>query len=183
MIKSSALYLLGMISIVLLPLKSMAEIPSEDQLKTVFIYNFMRFSQWPEDKIKLPSYQACIYPANRFGDLFLQLEQQKIAGKKIEVKELSLLEGVENCHIVFLDALDKNELEKAVGIAEKNHVLTVSDQPRFAENGGMIQLLIEEGKVRFNVNHYRSQQATVEINSKLIGLAVHVIRKNSKILN
>lgn len=171
--------LIGVLAIFLTPLTVMAETAtSEDQLKTVYIYNFMRFVQWPEGKVQQPSYQACIYPNNRFGELFLQLERRKIADKIIEVKEISLIEDIKSCHVVFLNDIGKAELVAARAIAEKSHVLTVSDQHNFAEEGGMIQLFIEEGKVRFNINYHRSQQAAIEINSKLIGLAVHVIRES-----
>lgn len=170
---------LGMLAIMLTPLKGIAGITTENQLKTVYIYNFMRFVQWPENKIQQPTRQVCIYPSNHFGELLLQLEQRKIADKKIKVKVLSRLAEIKSCHVVFLNSISKAKLIKVVAIAEKHHVLTISDQHQFTNKGGMIQLFVKQGKIHFNINYYRSQLAMIEINSKILSLAAHVVRDGS----
>jgi hypothetical protein len=44
----------------------------------------------------------------------------------------------------------------------------------FADNGGMIRLLIVEDKVRFEINNTVAKKAGLNISSKLLSLAVRV---------
>ena len=50
-------------------------------------------------------------------------------------------------------------------------VLTVSDGAGFAQAGGMIELFVEGGRMRFAVNLDAVEQAHVRLSSQLLGLA------------
>jgi hypothetical protein len=55
----------------------------------------------------------------------------------------------------------------------------VSDMPRFAERGGMIQFILEENRVRFQVNLAAAQNAGLVLSSQLLKLAALVRRSSS----
>lgn len=155
----------------------MAGSATEDELKTAYMFNFARFVQWPEEKNQPKFFKFCIYPNNRFGELFLQLEQLQIGEKKIQVSELSSIRSIQQCHAVFIDSLPKKDLSRAMLIAKEHHVLTISDQNNFSDNGGMIHMFIKNGKIRFNINYDSSSDAKLTISSKLMSLASNIIRK------
>ena len=50
-------------------------------------------------------------------------------------------------------------------------VLTVSDIHGFSDSGGMITLVKDHGKLRFQINQKALQQANMSISSKIIELA------------
>ncbi len=154
----------------------MAGSATEAELKTAYMFNFARFVQWPKEKTQPQVFKFCIYPNNRFGELFFQLEQLQIREKKIQVSVLNSIRSIQQCHAVFLDSVPKKDLYTAMAIAKKYHVLTISDQNNFSDNGGMIHMFIENGKIRFNINYDSSSHAELKISSKLIGLASNVIR-------
>jgi hypothetical protein len=53
-------------------------------------------------------------------------------------------------------------------------VLTVSDASGFADRGGMIQFVLQSGKVRFEVNLAPASQAGLAFSSELLKVAVEV---------
>ncbi|WP_269619809.1 YfiR family protein [Zhongshania sp. BJYM1] len=53
-------------------------------------------------------------------------------------------------------------------------ILTVSDNDNFIKLGGMIQLLIDNGKIRFDINRSATDRADLKVSSKLLGLARNV---------
>ncbi len=177
--KNSIFYffnILAICSLCLISNKINAESVSEAHLKTVYLYNFSRFVQWPEAKSNADTFLFCTYLRNRFGKIFYQLEQRKINDKSIQVKEVNSIEDIKLCHAVFIDSVADSELDRALLIAQKNHVLTISDQKKFTLKGGMIQMFVKKNKIRFNINYNSSQKASLLINSKLLELASNVIR-------
>ncbi|MEE9338003.1 MAG: YfiR family protein [Methylococcaceae bacterium] len=151
---------------------------SEKQLKTIYIYNFSRFVQWPKPKTETKTFNICTYPRNSFGGVLYQLEARKIQHQNIKIIELEYLHSIQHCHVVFIDAVSDIHLEKLNLIAKKHYVLTVSDQDDFVVKEGMIQLFVDKDKIRFNLNFDSSQAAFLKIDSKLIKLASTVIKKN-----
>jgi hypothetical protein len=56
-------------------------------------------------------------------------------------------------------------------------VLTVSEIAGFARSGGMIAFLVEENKVRLEINLDAASEARLKVSSKLIGVARLVSRQ------
>jgi hypothetical protein len=56
-------------------------------------------------------------------------------------------------------------------------VLTISDGKGFAEAGGMIELYVEEGRMRFAINMGATERSGLHLSSRLLRLA-KVIRKD-----
>lgn len=166
----------ALVSLCFSPSQIKAELASEAQLKTLYMFNFARFVQWPETKNNLKTFQFCTYPQNPLGDTFHQLQQRTIKDKPVQIKELKSVNEIKYCHAVFIGLDPGADLKKVAVIAKKHHVLTISDQNEFVNKGGMIQMFIEKGKIRFNINFDTSQGASLQIDSKLLKLASDVIK-------
>ena len=50
-------------------------------------------------------------------------------------------------------------------------VLTVSDGKGFSQSGGIIELYIDDGRIRFAINVDAADHAGVHLSSRLLGLA------------
>jgi hypothetical protein len=50
-------------------------------------------------------------------------------------------------------------------------VLTVSDGERFSEAGGIIELYIDGGRIRFAINVDAAERSGLRLSSRLLGLA------------
>ncbi len=50
-------------------------------------------------------------------------------------------------------------------------MLTVSDATRFADTGGMVELFVEGGRMRFAVNVDALQRARIQLSSRVLALA------------
>ncbi|MCK4842817.1 MAG: YfiR family protein [Methylococcales bacterium] len=154
----------------------MAGTISEKQLKTIYMFNFARFVKWPDAKAESNTFQFCVYPENDFGDILYQLEKRQIKDKDIRIKVLNKIADIQFCHVIFIDHISTEKLPQVLKMAQNYHVLTMSDQHNFAEKGGMIQMFLDDKKIRFKINYDSSQAALIKISSKLIRLATHVIK-------
>jgi hypothetical protein len=61
---------------------------------------------------------------------------------------------------------------------DKSGVLTVSDIPDFTNSGGMIQFVLLENKVRFQVNLTAAETAGLTLSSQLLKVATSVKRES-----
>ena len=84
------------------PAVSFADNVSEYTIKAAFIYNFARFTQWPDDTDKL---NICIYGKDPFGSEIDTLSGKKINNRTIKIVRTRLIEEVRTCHIVFLNII------------------------------------------------------------------------------
>ena len=82
-----------------------------------------------------------------------------------------------DCQILFISSSEANRLNKIIEALDKNAVLTVSDIPEFSQRRGMIQFVLEENRIRFEVNLTATQRAGLTLSSELLKVAT-VVRRN-----
>jgi hypothetical protein len=58
--------------------------------------------------------------------------------------------------------------------AASRPVLTVSDDPHFLDQGGIVQLRVVQGRLRFDIDAGAAKRVGLQISSQLLRLAVSV---------
>jgi hypothetical protein len=150
--------------------------PSEYQLKAAFLFNFGKFIEWPADsfaKDDAPMVIGVLGNDPFHGDLEKIILNKTINQHPFVVKKLETAAEASHCQIVFISASENKKLADIFRELRGASVLTVSDTAGFIEAGGMINFVLEENKIRFEINNTAAKQAKLKISSKLLGLAVH----------
>ena len=89
-------------------------------------------------------------------------------GRRIEVRKIGRGQP-DACHIVFFSGADK-DVPKSLAAFGRG-VLTVGEGDRFLKDGGMIAFLLENRRVRFDINQTAAGHAALRISSKLLNVA------------
>lgn len=154
--------------------------PSEYQVKAAYLYNFGRFVEWPA-KGATPqsnSFTICVLGEDPFGQrLDATLAGERIGNQRIVARRISNPRMSADCQILFISSSEANRVNKIIEALDKNAVLTVSDIPSFSQRRGMIQFVLEENRIRFEVNLTATQRAGLTLSSELLKVAT-VVRKN-----
>lgn len=154
-----------------------AQTATEYQVKAAFLYNFAKFVEWPSSSFSSPSapLQICVFGRDPFGEELRNITNEKMVnGHRLEVRRAMDLQQARSCHILFVafsGASVKSILEGLHGAS----VLTVGDSKGFAEQGGMINFILENDRVKFEVSSKAAEKAGLKISSKLLSLAKSVI--------
>jgi hypothetical protein len=152
----------------------LAESPNslEYKVKGAFLLNFAKFTKWPADEVAATNTPITIgiVGEDPFGSALDQLVAGETIGTRpIVVKRLAPSDDLSPCQILFIpkstDAA--NVLKRVVSPG----VLTVGESDDFLNAGGVIRLLIEDKKIRFEVNMGAAQRAHLTISSQLLKLA------------
>ena len=150
---------------------------SEYLIKAGFIFNFAKFVDWPPGTFAQPDSPIVIgiLGTDPFGAIIDQIVQdKKIGGRGFVVKRLKWgtdLKDLKECKILFVGASERVHIDELVQIVRGLPILTVGETPGFAEHGGVIRLVLEDNRVRFEVNVDAARQAGLTISSRLLTLA------------
>ncbi|HEY1464170.1 MAG TPA: YfiR family protein [Terriglobales bacterium] len=154
---------------------------SDYDVKAAYLFNFGRFVEWPADAAtdKRSAFTFCILGPDPFGpNLDRLLAGETISGKSLAVKRISNAQDSAGCQILFMSKEEEGRLSKIMETLNKESVLTVSDIPEFSKHGGMIQFVVEENRVRFEVNLDATQRAGLTLSSDLLKVATAVKRSH-----
>lgn len=168
-----------LISLLAIPSWAQQDHPSESQVKAVYLYNFGKFVHWPADRAPHPdSLAICVFGKDPLGPVLdSTVAGESIDGKKITVSRPSRIQDTGECNILFISSSEEDHLAPILSMARRAGVLTVSDMPRFAEHGGVIEFVMQEGKIRFQVNRAAAEQSGLALSSQLLKVASKVIDK------
>ena len=153
--------------------------PSEYQVKAAFLFNFAKFVEWPAQAFAEPTSPMVIgiLGENPFGDdLERTIRGKTINNRPFEIKAIKSLPEARRCHILFISTSEKTRLPEILESLGTATVLTVGEMERFVETGGMINLVKEADKIRFQINDVAAKNAGLKISSKLLSLAIRPTR-------
>jgi hypothetical protein len=160
-----------------LPARAQDTGPTEYQLKAAFLYNFVKFVEWPAQAYAGPTSPTVIavLGKNVFGDdLEKTLRGKVVNNHPLQFKAVDSAEQATNCQVLFISASEQGRFPQILAALRGKHILTVSESDRFLPDGGMINFIIADRKVRFQINNQAARQAGLMISSDLLSLAVPV---------
>ena len=172
--------------------------PSQEyKLKAAFLYNFLKFVDWSKEKMGDANEPITlgIIGKDPFGQAFEPVKDKDAKDKKVVVKRFKSIadlkklgesgkdeldqqiEAVKKCHLLFVCSSEKEYLKDIANAVKQRPVLTVGEMPGFLEGGGIMNFLVEDNKVRFEVNLTAAEHAKLKIRSQLLRLAKRVIEQ------
>jgi bifunctional DNA-binding transcriptional regulator/antitoxin component of YhaV-PrlF toxin-antitoxin module len=202
------------------PFGSAADILKDKKVedRNVVVKHFDGFQQLKEaiekdkteltDKIKALSKSQIIYrdndgkivikPADEFNELksitdaaarekkieelkkrgFLLADPSKAENIKATIDTIAngQMETLKRCHLLFICPSEKKNVNEIIGLVKNQGVLTVADTQGFLDAGGIVNFVIEDNKVRFDINLTASEKARLKIRSQLLRLAKKVVK-------
>lgn len=169
--------LLGVL-LCLLAAAAQAQSATEYQVKAAFLFNFARFVDWPADAFPSAdsALQICVLGQDPFGRDFEQVIVDKtVNGHRIEIAHPDGVPQARACQILFIAASEKARVPAILQGLKGASVLVVGDTPGFAAGGGAINFVIDDGRVRFEINLKAAQLAHLKLSSRLLTVAKVVL--------
>src|ERR1019366_8351757 len=166
------------LGILLLGLSSTApaqgEVNSEYRVQLAFLYNFAQFVQWPADAFSgsAAPLVICVDGDNPFqGEIEESLRGRAVEGHPIQLRRLRPEENPHAYQIIFVRAMEMKTASRIFASSKNSTTLTVGEAVGFAQRGGIINIMREENRLRFEVNVTAAAQTRLKISSKLLALA------------
>lgn len=151
----------------------------EYQVKAAFLFNFAKFVEWPAKSFSKPSdpIVICILGQNPFDHHLSAAIQGKVwEGRAFAVQLVVNLPPKSRCQILFVNSSERQRFRSLAASLKGSGILTVGETPGFVDDGGIINLKLEDGKIRFEINVDAAEQAELSVSSKLLSLA-QIVKK------
>lgn len=152
------------------------DVVNDFQIKGLFLYNFANFVIWPDQAFSGTNGQLklCLV-----GDIPQGGFLDTVDGTLIRKRTLSVIRAQDaqdpainsGCHILFVGFDQEQELKHFFANLNHTFVLSVGDEPQFADNWGTINIhRVKDGaKVEINLKKVLENQLTVS--SDLLAIA------------
>lgn len=159
-------FALALLLLAAAPLRAQ-DVPLEYQVKAAFLYNFVKFVDWPVGTQSGPL-TICVAGRNPLGSVLEDtVRDETIGGRPITTRVI--LEPEAGCHVMFIP--DGAATTAYLRAARTTPILTVGEKSSFLDAGGIINFFVDNGKVRFAINPQAAERAQLRISSRLLQLA------------
>lgn len=144
---------------------------SDYQVKAAFLMNFTKFVDWPPAAFANPEspMTICIWGDDPFrGALDQIVDGVTVNGHRLVLQRLRH-QPAKGCHVLFFGSPERDVSKVIAGLDPG--ILTVGDGDNFLKEGGMIALVVDNHRVRFDVNQRNAEKSALRISSRLLGVA------------
>lgn len=150
----------------------------EYQIKAAFLYNFGRYVQWPPEAFRdarAPFVIGFVGPSPVIPESQRIAKAKKIQERPIQIRQFSDAKEVEGCHILFLPVVVEPETRaEVIRRVSGSHLLLVGESSDFLDQGGVMNLVVEQNRVRVHVAEKAAQREKLTISSQLLRIATVV---------
>jgi hypothetical protein len=146
--------------------------PDPSQVKAAFVYNFIKFVFWPRESMPpdAPDITLCVLGNDPLGNALESLSGKAASGKALSVKRIASRDEASICQVLYICRSESRQVKEILKDLPRG-VLTIGDMKNFAAFGGMINFVIKDRKVSFEINPDAAATGEMQISSKLLRLA------------
>lgn len=154
------------------------DIPLEYQVKAAYLFNFTRFVEWPSTAFADGgAFTICVAGRNPFGTaLSATIAGESVAGRTMISRVVH--DARLPCHVLFVPrgvpAAPYLRQVRSAG------VLTVGEAGDFLDRGGVVKFVLDNGRVRFDINRDAAARGQLTISSRLLRLARRIEPADAK---
>ncbi|MBL7882850.1 MAG: YfiR family protein [Bacteroidia bacterium] len=145
------------------------------KIKAIYIYNFTKYIEWPDD-YKQGNFVVGVIgnSAALLGELNKMASTKTVGAQKFEIKSISSIGDVAQCHIVYILNESSAQLPDVIGKTKGKSALIVTDKDGLATKGSAINFVIVENKQKIELNKSNIEKYKLKVAAQLVEMAVAV---------
>jgi hypothetical protein len=153
--------------------RAAATVAGEYEVKAAFLYNFARYVEWPPGAVPAGQpFVIAVLGHDPFGPaLDAVLRGRTIRDRPLAVRRLARLDEMETAQVLFIARSEGDEVARILRRLEGQPVLTVGEEPDFAQQGGVVRFRVDQDRVGFEINIDSAERAGLKMSSQLLKLA------------
>ncbi len=144
------------------------------EIQAAFLVKFSSYVKWPKESFLNPADPVIIGILGRdpFGSTIDKIARSfHTNNRSVEIRRFNDIGSLHRVHILFIPSAEIGKMNDINSALSNYAVLLTSNAPGFLEQSGMINFIMVNKKIRFNISRTNSQKAGLEISSKLLRVA------------
>lgn len=134
---------------------SLQEGVTEADLRAAYLFNFVRFTEWPEgafngngDELRI----GVLGSEEALAEIQKKLEGKSVGKRVLKFKRGAVPGDLKSCALVFVSDAQKAQISAVVETFKGEPVLTVGESEGFVSSGGIINLYIDDKRMKYDIN-------------------------------
>jgi hypothetical protein len=155
---------------------------AEYRVKAAFLYKFAGYIEWPGGSFARADSPVAIgvMGADALAEELVQVVAgRNVNGRPVRVRRLQPGDPIAGLHVLFIGRADSGRLAEILAAAKGQALLTVTESEEGLELGSLINFVVVEDKVRFDIAPPPSESGNLRISARLLGVARKVVSKSS----
>jgi len=147
----------------------------EQEIKAGLLYNFLKYTDWPSASMNgSSSITVCIFGHDPFEGYLQPMAGRTVNQRQISIRTIHSIENISTCHLLFINADERDEWPQLRDSLKGKTVLTVSDFDGFADAGGMIEFGKKGAHISVSLNMDAVTAARLHVQDRLLRLVTVV---------
>jgi hypothetical protein len=164
-----------------MPVAAVAAESLEYSVKAAYLSKFGIYVEWPDNAFSSTNSDIgiCLVGEDPFGAKLDEAARgQRIGDRAIVVRRLQNMTRDSGCHILYIGGDDPQRTSQIIESLRDSTVLTVTDIGGIQEGVGVINFVVKDNRVRFDIDDAAAGRNGLTISSKLLGLALNVKQRH-----
>lgn len=147
---------------------------TEAEVKAAFLYRFTGYIEWPPQALDRSTFTVAVLGSTQVAtELERLLPGRSVKDLPARVKRIRRLSELGDAQMLYV-AESYRDIRQVMHALGTKPVLVVTDHPRGLEEGGIVNFLTVDRRVRFEISVAAAQRAQVKIGAELLSLAARV---------
>jgi hypothetical protein len=148
---------------------------SAASVEAVYLYRFGGYIEWPPEALAHPRFTIAVLGDDEVAEALSRvLSDRNIGGLPANVRRARNARDLGDAQMVYIGEGYRGDLRGLISSLEHRPILVVTDEVNALGSGSMVNFVIAEGKVRFEVSLASATRAGLKISSRLLAVAVRV---------
>lgn len=154
----------------------------EWQVKAAYLYKFGSYIEWPSSTFQSPDspLRIGIIGADAIADELQKIVAgRSINGRSVAVRKMQRGDPVSGLNILFIGSSNTGQLAETLAAVKGLPILTVTESDDGLTIGSMINFVVVNGKLRFEVAPKAATSGNLAISARLLAVAYKVVPGSS----
>jgi hypothetical protein len=158
--------------------------PLDFQVKAAFLVNFPKYVDWPSAVLaetNTPITVAIFGDDNVAGEFDNMIQGGRtVSGRPVRLKRITKEDQIgADCQIVFIASSERQRVAAILEKVKGTGILTVGENEDFLQQGGIVNLVHRDRKIRLQINLDAAREAHLKISTRLL-VAADMVKGKSQ---
>ena len=150
---------------------------AENKHRSVFIYNFSKYIEWPVEK-DTGNFVIAVYGTSKLvPELKKMIGLKTIGNQPIEIQQYHSPDSIGACHILYIPTEYSSYFNSIMISLEQTNTLVITEEEGLIDRGAAINFVKAADRIEFEINLMETYNRNLKVKSELTNeLAIRVIK-------
>jgi hypothetical protein len=142
------------------------------KLHSLFIFSFTRYVQWPDAYNEGDFEIVVLGDTPLLDELKTMAQTKKVGDRTIRITKVNSIGELKKCHILFVPSSRTAQFGEVLSRVSNQPVLIVTEESGLGAKGSIINFIIRDGKLAFELNQNAVARQNLRVSNELSRLAI-----------